>query len=746
MRTRHQFPLFVAGFAMSLPQPRAAAAEVANPYDVLPRCPDDAAARASRPLRGALTPDDTIQLALKDQYNLQVDAEGNADITGRVVVSQGVRELSADTLKISEDGRRLEVDGGVEYRDTQLVVRGASASFNGGAAAFEGARFELPYQPARGTADSLKVDESGIVKLVGVQYTTCPEDQPDWQIRADSVSIDTTRSIGTARDARVEFFGVPLLRLPVISFPVGNVRKSGFLFPSVGSSTNSGVQLSVPYYVNIAPQQDLLITPTWYTSRGVDFAGDYRYLTQSSHGEILGNLLPGDSKTNDARSRVRLRNLTELPAGWQLSIDAENVSDPQYYEDFAQGSADGASIAFLPRRVSLGYRGEHLDAGVMLRNFQTLDQELPQADRPHTEVPRLYASGNWQLPGALALDYGVDAEASLFQHSDDVQGWRFDAAPRIGLDYTGAGYFFRPSAVLETTQYRLRDNAPGADDSPSRTLPRFSVDSGLLFERSSGKRDQRRITLEPRLMYLYVPYRNQDALPIFDTGEPDLNWIELFRTNRYVGLDRVSDANQISAGLTTQLYSSVDGTRFLSTTIGQAYHFDRPKVRLPDEAEEAGSTSDLIAQVELQAFRNWSVSTGLQWNPHEERTERAEMRLQYRPEARSVLNLGYRFQQGRLEQAEFSAAWPVTQHWRLYGRSVYSLRDEQSIEQFAGFEYSSCCWNLRAVARDFVSRRSGERDRSIYLQLELKGLSNVGLAADAFLEKAIRGYSTRRRD
>lgn len=746
MRMPRHFPVLAAGMALALPHPRAGAAEVANPYDVLPRCPDDAAARAVKPLRDALTPDDTLQLTLKDKYDLRADADGNAEVSGRVVVSQGDRTLSADRLKISEDGRQLDVDGGVEYRDPQMIVRGNTGSFDGGEAEFQGATFELPQQPARGKADKLTVDESGIVNLTGVEYTTCPEDQPDWRIRADSVSIDTERSVGTARDARVEFFGVPLLRLPVISFPVGNVRKSGFLFPSLGSSTNSGVQVSVPYYLNIAPQQDMTITPTWYTSRGVDFEGDYRYLTRSSHGELIGNLLPGDRKTNDARSRIRLRHITELPANWRLTVDAENVSDAQYYEDFAQTSSDGASIAFLPRRLQLGYRGAHLDAGVMLRNFQTLDQELPQADRPYTEVPRFYASGNWQLPGAFALDYGIDAEASLFQHSDEQEGWRFDAAPRVGLDYSGAGYFFRPSAVLETTQYRLRDTAPGVDDRPNRTLPLLSLDTGLLFERSSGKHNQRRITLEPRLMYLYVPYRNQDGLPMFDSGEPDLNWIELFRTNRYVGLDRIGDANQLNFGLTTQLYSSVDGTRFLSTTIGQAYHFNRPEVRLPDEPEDAGRTSDLIAQVELQAFRNWSVSTGLQWNPHEERTERAEVRLQYRPEARSVVNVGYRFQQGRLEQAEFSTAWPVSQHWRLYGRSVYSLRDSQSIEKFAGFEYSSCCWNLRAVARDYVSRRSGERDRSVYVQLELKGLSNVGQAADAFLEKAIRGYSTRRRD
>ncbi|HUG72361.1 MAG TPA: LPS assembly protein LptD, partial [Steroidobacteraceae bacterium] len=221
--------------------------------------------------------------------------------------------------------------------------------------------------------------------------------------------------------------------------------------------------------------------------------------------------------------------------------------------------------------------------------------------------------------------------------------------------------------------------------------------------------------------------------------------VQLFRDNRYVGIDRIGDANQISTGVTAQLHSSRTGQRFISATVGQTIYLKTPRVLLPDEPEDPGKTSDLIAEIELSALRNWSLNTGWQWDPQGKRTERAEVRLQYQPAPRSVLNFGYRYQRGRMEQAEFSAAWPLSESWRLYGRTLYSLRDRQTIENFAGFEYSSCCWSLRAVARDYVGRRSGQRDRSIYLQLELKGLSNVGLAADAFLERSIRGYSTRRR-
>jgi LPS-assembly protein len=666
------------------------------------------------------------------------------DETGEVVLRQGERELSAGRIEMNRRTQRIDVSGKSSYRDPELEVLYDAGSFEDGAASFEGVQFVLPERPARGSAESMSVSESGVLTLSGVTYTTCPPEHDDWNIEAGSVSIDPARNSGVARDARVVFFGTTILRLPYISFPVGNARKSGLLFPSIGSSTSGGVELAVPYYLNISPGQDFTFTPTWYTNRGIDLGGEYRYLTGFGRGTVEGNLLPGDNRTGATRSRLKLASVTELPDQWRLTFDAENVSDTRYLEDFARGTND-ASTPFLPRSARLTWRNDELDLGVMWRNFQTLYADLPQADRPHTELPRLFASGNWQLPGVLPLQYRADLEAANFRHEEDVQGWRLNATPQVALDFGGAGWFLRPAAAFSTTQYALSDLAPGADTRPSRNLPLFSLDTGLSFERIGGKEGQRRFTLEPRMMYLHVPFRDQSDLPVFDSGEPDLNWVQLFRDNRYVGIDRIGDANQISTGITAQMHSSRTGQRFISATVGQTIYLKTPQVLLPDEPQDPGKTSDLIAEVELSALRNWSLNTGLQWDPQGQRTERAEVRLQYQPAPRSVLNFGYRYQQGRMEQAEFSAAWPLSESWRLYGRSLYSLRDRQTIENFAGFEYSSCCWNVRAVARDYVSRRSGQRDRSIYLQLELKGLSNVGLAADAFLERSIRGYSTRRR-
>jgi LPS-assembly protein len=238
-----------------------------------------------------------------------------------------------------------------------------------------------------------------------------------------------------------------------------------------------------------------------------------------------------------------------------------------------------------------------------------------------------------------------------------------------------------------------------------------------------------------------VPFRDQDEIPIFDTGLPDLNIVQLFRTNRYVGADRVGDANQVSAGITTRLLDAGDGRQLLSATLGQAFFLEEPRVRLPDEPVRERSTSDLVAELELAAYKDWSAQFGYQWNPDQSHSERTEVLVQYRPQSDKVVNAGYRFRRDLVEQFDVSAAWPLTREWRGFARWVYSIREEKTLDQFIGLEYGTCCWALRVVTRRFVRNRTGEVDTSIGVQLELKGLSSVGVDYDTFLRNAIRGYS-----
>jgi LPS-assembly protein len=303
------------------------------------------------------------------------------------------------------------------------------------------------------------------------------------------------------------------------------------------------------------------------------------------------------------------------------------------------------------------------------------------------------------------------------------------------------GAFAAANASYRYTQYTLDDLAPGAEESPRRTLPSASLDTGFVLERAAGSRGERLQTLEPRLLYLYVPYRNQDDLPVFDTGIPDLNMVQLFRDNRYVGPDRVGDANQVAVGVTTRLLDATRGRQFLSATLGQAFYFEDPRVRLPGEPVETRSSSDMIAELDLAAFKNWNARFAYQWNPDLSQGERTETFVQYAPAPGRVINAGYRFRRDELEQVDVSGAWPLSAKWRGFARAVYSLREDKTLDQFVGFEYSSCCWAVRLITRRYISSRTGDADTSFGLQLELKGLSSVGVDNEAFLRDAIRGYS-----
>jgi LPS-assembly protein len=734
---------------------------------------------------------------------ISVDADhSDYDVTsdtaifkGNVVIRQGDRQLKADQVQI-DTRKNIKGQGGVDYTDPIVHILGAGGNYSPtGGADFKDAQFQLLQRSARGAAETMSLTPEGILRLKEVTFTTCPANDNSWSLNASTITLDTRAKEGTARDAKIDFKGVPILYLPWVSFPLGDERKSGFLYPTPGFTSRGGVVLAVPYYWNIAPNMDFTAQPIEYSRRGIDLGGDFRYLEPGSHGELSWNFLPNDTVFHGSRSDVRLRNTTDLVDHLRLTIDAENASDPQYFQDFSQGP-EGTSTAFVERRATLSYRDEHWRIDGEAQHYQTIDNTLALTNRPYARVPSLTASADYGWgPGSL-LRYGFDSEVVNFDRdisnfsdcsapgllvSPCVTGWRMDVMPTVSLNLNDPGYFFRPAVAYRVTQYQLDDTLPGEDRSPSRTLPIASVDTGLQFERDLGANAKRKLTLEPRLLYLYVPYRDQNTLPVFDTALPDLVPVELFRTNRYVGADRVSDANQVAMGLTSRLLDGHDGRQFIAATFGQIYYFETPRVTLPYEVPQTGQRSDFLTQLAINAFQDWNSNIGLQWNPQSSEFERADVNIQYRPAPDKVVNLAYRFERGTIhpasqcniidatgvtngtlaaaqysqagicgfEQFELSGAWPVADHWNAFAREVYSLQDKQPLESFVGFEYGSCCWRVRFGARRYVSRRpltpqsteAGPQDTAAWLQLELTGLASVGSASDTFLIDEIRGYT-----
>jgi len=673
---------------------------------------------------------------------LEAKKDGAIDLKGDVVISQGDRKVKTRDATYDTQTQSIEVRSEVEYSDPQLKVTGTGAHVDpAGGATFEGAEFELPERNARGAASRINATRDGRLQLDHVRYTTCPVGNEDWVLHASDIDINQKAGLGIGRGVRLNFKGVPILYTPFISFPVGIERKSGFLFPTIGTSSNSGYSMSVPWYWNIAPNYDATFLPTWYSKRGFRLDTEARYLTDSSTGMLRADWLPDDKEFGAARSLLHFTDRSDFTDHLRLDIDAANASDSQWFEDFGLGP-EGTSISYLNRSADLTYLDDVWVAVLRAQNLQTIDDAgIPPDERPYQLLPQLFVHA--QFPERpYGLMFGLDGELEDFTHNFQplVTGWRFDVAPEVRLPLRGAGVYLEPAASWRYTAYQLDDVAPDQDRTPHRSAPILSLDGGLVFERLWGSRLQRLQTLEPRFKYLYVPFRDQDDLPVFDTNPADLNVVQLFRTNRYVGADRLADANQVSIGVTTRMLDSRSGEQYIAATIGQADYFSPPRVALPGETLSS-SSSDIIAELDLRAYQHWNVSMGIQYDPHETESEKGDVQLQYRPENDRVANLSYRFRRGNIEQLDGSVAWPLARDWSLYARMVYSLQDEKTLDQFAGLEYRSCCWRLRVVGRRYVSDRTGDLDTSVLLQLELNGLSSVGVGADAFLERSIRGYS-----
>ena len=691
---------------------------------------------------------------------------GKATLKGNVEVRQGERVIHANEAQLDRRNGSVATDSHVDYSDPLVQVSGASGSYSASSGAeFTAAQFSLRQRPARGAAQQMQLTPQGVLRLKGVIFTTCPLRDESWHIKAESIVLDTRAKIGTARDAQIDFMGVPLMYQPWVSFPLSTERKSGFLFPTIGNMSYGGLELSVPYYFNIAPNVDFTFEPTEYSHAGADLGGDLRFLTESQHGELDWNYLPYDKSFQGSRNRVRFSDVADLPDFWRLTLHAEEVSDPFYFEDFSQGP-EGTSTAFLERSAVFSYRDEHWRIDGEAQQFQTIDYTLPVDERPYARVPRIAASSDYAVGGIL--HYGFDSELAYFQRPGgtlEVSGWRADVTPGVYLDLSGPGYFVRPALAWRATQYELQYTLPGEPRSPSRTLPIASFDTGLLFERASGSHDKHRLTLEPRLLYLKVPHRDQQDLPVFDTALPDLlNAVELFRTNRFVGADRQSDADQVTVGVTSRLLDAQNGRQFISGTFGQIYSFVAPRVLLPGEVPGSEKRSNLVAQLALTAFQDWSAAVGVLWDPQTQGSEETQLNLQYKPAGNSVVNLAYRYERYTFDQVEASGAWPIGRNWNVFARGIYSLSDHEYnleqvvqpgtpqngvpvsvplvgfLERFAGFEYRACCWRARLGVRRYVSNHNGTQDTGVWLQLELGGLASVGSATDASLGQEIRGY------
>lgn len=669
----------------------------------------------------------------------ELKLSGDASFSDDISLVSGNRVLRAEGASFDRETGVFAVEGNVEFRDPQTRVRADRAELNQFSQEFhfEGAEFQLWSVPARGKSDYIKIEKNNKLRLSKVSYTSCPEGNNDWLLKASKIRIDRARGIGTANNARIEFKGVPFIYLPYFSYPVTADRKSGWLIPKLGTSQKRGVDVEIPYYWNIAPQYDSTITPRYMSKRGTQLKSEFRYLSNHSDGTMTGEILPDDDVTNRHRALTAWQHKTNITRNWRARIDTIHVSDSGYFEDLSSGLAN-TSQTHLQRRADIEFFNDTWSALLRFEDYQTIDDAISNADLPHTTLPKLAIRG-YTPNGWLGLQYSLDTEIAYFNHEVGISGLREHFQPEIALHRRFHFFEIEPTIAFDYTAYQLSDTAPGDSDTPSRATPIYSVDTHTVFERLITKRGWLQ-TLEPRLLYTHIPFHEQRDLPVFDTIEPDLNVVQLFQKNRFVGYDRLGDTSQMSLGVTTRLIDTKDGDEFMNATLGQILYFNSLDVTLPNGTPSDSSTSDYLFEFGMRLHENWRMRLGYQYNTDTRKSKKAEVRLNYRADDLKLVNVSYRFRRDSLKEIDVSAAWPVSEHWNLVARYDYSILDHKVLEGFAGIEYETCCWSVRGIWRRSLTDRTGESDTSFSVQLQLKGLGNNKSAADRWLDRGILDY------
>ena len=662
-------------------------------------------------------------------------------LSGNVLMRRADQRLQADFLSYDQATGRVMADGNITYSETDLSLTGehVELELQADRGLVKGVQYRLFQRHARGGASSVRFDDINTMRMADVTYTTCDPAATDWLLTAREVTLHKDEGKGEARSARLDFKGVPFLYLPYLSFPIDERRKSGFLVPSFGTSVTSGFDVSIPYYWNISPDQDATITPRLLSKRGLQMIGEYRYLATSSHGQTAVEFLPDDKLNNKDRSLFSYREDGVFAPRWTSSVDLNTVSDDDYFNDLGD-SLSTSSTAYLNRSIDAGYHGDFWSLHTLVQDYQVLNgpdtyQRLPQL--------RLLA----ELPShPLGLSYRMFGEFDHFKiGSGEPTGSRLDLTPEISLPMGGGVYELTPTLGLRHTRYALDNLAPGVSQTPSRTTPIFSLDGGLFFERSFNWHDAALTqTLEPRLYYLYVPYRDQTALPVFDSTELDFSIDQLFRTNRFSGADRMGEANQLTLALTTRFLEDASGQQRLSASLGQIQYFRDRNVTVPGGVAQSGNNSDIVAEAQVRLNQEWSSVASLQWNPENSRTDKGVFQVHYQPATDRIVNFAYRFRDGVLEQTDVSTQMPLNRNWHVVGRWNRSLRDNQDLEKLLGLEYQSCCYALRVVWRNYVNDVSGSANNAVFVQLELKGLTRIGQDVSGLLEHGILGYQDNR--
>jgi LPS-assembly protein len=697
-------------------------------------------------------------------------------LSGDVLMQRADQQLQADTLDYNDTTTDYDARGNVRYQEAGQLL--AASHLKGNSNASRGVADDVRYQMLQsrgnGVAKQGHMLDAENTRYSMATYSTCDVGHHVWEFRAKSISIDKASGVGVARDATMRIGNVPFLYLPYFTFPTDDRRKSGFLYPTIGNTSRSGFEVSTPYYLNLAPNYDATLDPRYYSDRGALLAGEFRYLVPGSSGQVDVQYVPKDHGENDgladtkgnSRYLVNLSDSTQLWQGWRFTGAYNHASDASYLYDYGN-ALSRTPVYLLQSGAAISGSGKWWSASFGATTYQNTNPFATDASLPYRQLP--YAMFSLDMPLTRWLDAGVDTSAVMFRKPGYVEGQREDLYPYLMADFGSSAWFVRPRLAWRYTAYQLSDGyqnygyygrlggtsgSPFTEQSPSRSLPIVSLDTGLVFDRSTSLfGSDYTQTLEPRLYYLYVPYRNQDNLPLFDTNLMSFDYWQLFSTNQFSGADRQMDANNLTAALTTRLLDD-GGVERVSASIGQIHYFSPQRVLGTDWTGSA-----YVAQLDVQLSDRWRLNSSYQWSPNSRNVEMASLGVQHRLGNNGILNFSYHYRRGLLEQYSASVVYPLFGNWRVLGAWTYAPAIKSSydnptgtVDALVGVEYDSCCVTLRLVDRNYVNQsyygnippptasNTHRRDNAIMFEIVFKGLGSTGGQIDPLLRRDILGY------
>jgi len=618
--------------------------------------------------------------------------------------------------------------------------------------------YKMELNNAQGKASRIDFINADVALVSDGTYSTCEGPNPDWYLKADTLRLDSGRDVGTAGKTIVYFKGVPIIGTPAMSFSLSGARRSGWLPPSIGFGSKGSGEVMVPYYVNIAPNRDLTLYPRMILRRGLQLGGTARYIGETGAGPYSGEthaeVLVHDRVTATDRWLVHSQHAQAVAPGWSYGWFVHAASDNDYPSDFSKSVSNSAERQLL-RELRTDYQSRYWSLAARVQNYQVLQDPAAAADprlavaRPYDRLPQInFHTGRDDVGGGF--DWALDAEATRFSHPTLVQGSRAVVVPQLSYPLVRPGYFITPKIMLHASRYDI-DVTPATPATPAnlvapanaqtRVLPTFSLDSGMVFERP-GKLFGHAVTqtLEPRLFYVHTPYRDQSTLPNFDSAEAGFNFAQIFTENRFIGADRIADANQVTAALVSR-YLEANGAERLRLALGQRFYFSEQRVQLDPAVKLNQSRSDVLLAASGRIVEDWHFDSAIQYNASNRSVFSSNYGVQWQPGAKKVVNAEYRYVRDSFKNVDLSSQWPLSLRWFGVGRVSYSLRDRKVLESLIGLEYKADCWVFRMGAQRFVTTAQ-TTSTPVFFQLELNGLSKLGLGnpLESFY-KNIPGYA-----